>query len=198
MRLGPWGVAEQEFETSGSELVQATSDARAPMGLSKLEDQARRLARSSRADSTWRAYDSDFRHFQAWCSEHHLSALPAEPPTVATYLAALESPHKPSTIRRRLAAISLSHQLVGLETPTADAVVKSVWAGIRRRKGIAPRKVRAAHTNVITTLPAPLGNRLIDVRDRTLILIGFAGTLRRSELIALDVDDVPRTTIRLF
>ena len=77
-----------------------------------------------------------------------------------------------------------------METPTADAGVKSVWAGIRRRKGVAPRKVRAARTKVITTLVAPLGNRLIDVRDRALILIGFAGALRRSELVALDIDDV--------
>jgi hypothetical protein len=116
--------------------------------------------------------------------------LPAKPLTVATYLAALESSKSPSTIRRRLAAISISHQIAGFETPTADAVVKNVWAGIRRRKGVAPSKVRAARTKVINTLVAPLGIRLIDVRDRALILIGFAGALRRSELVALDVDDV--------
>jgi site-specific recombinase XerD len=155
-----------------------------------LEAEARRLAEESRAESTWRAYGSDLRHFQAWCSEHHLNALPAEPLTVATYLAALESSHKPSTIRRRLAAISVSHQLAGFETPTADAGVKNVWAGIRRRKGTASRKVRATRTKVINTLVAPLGNRLINVRDRALILIGFAGPLRRSELVAFDVDDV--------
>jgi site-specific recombinase XerD len=183
-------VAEQDFQTGGSDLVRVISDAAPLAELSELEDAARHLARGSRADSTWRAYDSDFRHFQAWCSEHGLSALPAEPLTVATYLAALESSHSPSTIRRRLAAISVSHQLAGLETPTGDAGVKSVWAGIRRCKGVAPRKVRAARTKVITALVAPLGNRLIDVRDRTLILIGFAGALRRSELVALDIDDV--------
>jgi integrase len=110
------------------------------------------------------------------------------------YLTALESSHSPSTIRRRLAAISVSHQLAGMETPTAKAGVKSVWAGIRRRNGVAPRKVRAARTKMITTLVEPLGNRLIDVRDRTLILIGFAGALRRSELVALDLDDVEEDT----
>jgi len=106
------------------------------------------------------------------------------------YLAVLEPTHSPSTIRRLLAAISVSHQLVGMETPTADAGVKSVWAGIRRRNGVAPRKVRAARTKLITTLVEPLGNKLIDVRDRALILVGFAGALRRSELVALDVDDI--------
>jgi integrase len=110
--------------------------------------------------------------------------LSAEPRTVAAYLAALESSHSPSTIRRRLAAISVSHQLAGMETPTSDAGVKSVWAGTRRRRGVAPRKIRAARTKVITTLVAPLDNKLIDVRDRALILIGFAGALRRSELVA--------------
>jgi site-specific recombinase XerD len=166
-------VVQQVFQTSGSELVQGTSDVAALVELGELEDQARRLARGSRSDSTWRAYDSDLRHFQAWCSEHHLNALPAEPLTVAAYLAALTSSKSPSTIRRRLAAISVSHQLAGLDTPTSDAAVKSVWAGIRGEKGIAPRKVRAARTKVVTTLVAPLGNRLIDVRDRALILIGF-------------------------
>ena len=84
----------------------------------------------------------------------------------------------------------MSHQLAGIETPTADAGVKSVWEGIRRRRGVAPSKVQAARTKVITTLVASLGNRLIDVRDRALILIGFAGALRRSELVALDIEDV--------
>jgi integrase len=109
-----------------------------------------------------------------------------------------ESSHSPLTIRRRLAAISVSHQLAGLETPTADARVKSVWAGIRRRRGVAPRRVRAARTKIITTLVAPLGNRLIDVRDRALILIGFAGALRRSEIVALDIEMSKRTPTDSF
>jgi site-specific recombinase XerD len=184
-------VAEQDFYASQSELVLAATDVAALAELSELEDQARELARDSRAKSTWRAYDSDLRDFQAWCSEHGLNGLPAEPLTVATYLAALECSKSPSTIQRRLAAISVSHQLAGLDTPRADAGVKSVWAGIRRRNGVAPRKVRAARTN---TLVEPLGNKLIDVRDRALILIGFAGALRRSELVALDIEDVAEDT----
>jgi integrase len=188
------GMAKQGFYTGENELVLAATDVAALDELSELGDQARALARDSRAESTWRAYASDLRHFQAWCAEHDLEPLPADPTTVAMYLTALESSHSPSTIRRRLAAISVSHQLAGMETPTAKAGVKSVWAGIRRRNGVAPRKVRAARTKMITTLVEPLGNRLIDVRDRTLILIGFAGALRRSELVALDLDDVEEDT----
>jgi integrase len=98
--------------------------------------------------------------------------------------------HKPSTIRRRLASISVAHQVAGFDTPTADAGVRAVWSGIRRRQGMAPRKVRAARTKVITAMVAPLGEGLADARDRTLLLFGFAGALRRSELVALDVEDV--------
>jgi hypothetical protein len=108
--------------------------------LNELEDRTRRLAKESRAASTWRAYDSDLRHFQAWCAERQLEALPADPLTVASCLAALEETHRPSAIRRRLASISVAHPITGLETPAADAGVRSVWAGLRRRHGTAPRK----------------------------------------------------------
>jgi integrase len=71
-----------------------------------------------------------------------------------------------------------------------DEVVQAVWKGIRRAKGTAPAKKKAARTTVIAALFAPLGSTLADVRDRTLILMGFAGALRRSELVALDVEDI--------
>ena len=82
--------------------------------------------------------------------------------------------HKPSTIRRRLASISVAHQVAGFDTPTADAGVRAVWSGIRRRQGMAPRKMRAARTKVITTMVAPLGDGLADARDRTLLLFGWS------------------------
>jgi site-specific recombinase XerD len=116
--------------------------------------------------------------------------LPATPVTVALYITALAETHKPSTIRRRLASISVAHQVAGFETPTADPGVRTVWSGIRRRQGMAPRKMRAARTKVINAMVAPLGDSLADARDRTLLLFGFAGALRRSELVALDVENV--------
>jgi integrase len=117
--------------------------------------------------------------------------LPAAPATVALYITALAAKsRKPSTIRRRLASISVAHQVAGFETPTSDASVRAVWSGIRRWQGMAPRKMRAARTKVITAMVAPLGDDLADARDRALLLFGFAGALRRSELVALDVEDV--------
>ena len=98
-----------------------------------------------------------------------------------------------SALRRRLAAISVLHQLAGFkenDLPTRTPEVKTVWAGIRRVHGVAPKKVRAARTKVINALVAQLGSKPIDIRDRALLLIGFAGALRRSELVGLDVADI--------
>jgi integrase len=185
---GVGGVAE---EVNEGELV-AVVEAAAVVELTELEERARSFARDSRATSTWRAYDSDFADFRNWCAGQDPAAesLPASPATVALYITALAEALKPSTIRRRLASISVAHQVAGFETPTVDAGVRAVWSGIRRRQGTAPRKVRAARTKVITAMIAPLGDGLADVRDRTLLLFGFAGALRRSELVALDVKDV--------
>jgi hypothetical protein len=95
--------------------------------------------------------------------------LPATPATVVLYIMAVAAKGlKPSTIRRRLASISVAHQVAGLETPTTDAGVRAVWSGIRRHYGTVPRKVRAARTKVVTAMDAPVGDGLADVRDRTL------------------------------
>jgi len=98
-----------------------------------------------------------------------------------------------STLRRRLAAISEAHKAGRHANPTTDPAVRIVWDGIRRRHGRAPEAKEAAVTEVVAALVAPLGDRLLDVRDRAILLIGFAGAFRRSELSALDVDDVVET-----
>jgi site-specific recombinase XerD len=151
-------------------------------------------ARASRAEATRRAYRADIEHFAAWCADQGLSNLPAAPATIAAYLSAHAPPKLAvSTLRRRLAAISVLHQLAGVkdnDLPTRSPEVKTLWAGIRRVHGVAPKKVRAARTKVINALVASLSERSIDVRDRALLLIGFAGALRRSELVGLDVADI--------
>jgi site-specific recombinase XerD len=162
------------------------------VGSETLHARARQLAEHSRAAATRTAYASDMAQFRAWCATQHppLEALPAQPMTVALYLAALADVRKPATIRRRMDSISVVHQLAGYPSPTGNSAVQAVWKGIRRTKGTAPAKKKAARTKIISALVAPLGTSLADVRDRALLLIGFAGALRRSELVALDVQDV--------
>ncbi|WP_239375771.1 tyrosine-type recombinase/integrase [Frankia sp. Cj5] len=154
-------------------------------------------ARAARAPSTWRAYETDLRHFGAWCADQspQLAVLPASPETVAGYLAALaDAGYKPTTIRRRLAAISVAHQLGRHPNPASSPEAATVWDGIRRTHGAAPNRKNALETRLLTQVLAELdGSRLADIRDRALLLVGFAGCLRRSELVALDLADIAET-----
>lgn len=159
-----------------------------------LADQARDYAGQAKAANTLRAYRSDWGDFTAWCGAHGLEPLPASPETVALYLAALvDAGRKTSTLRRRLSAISQAHQAAGLESPTRDGRVRLVWSGIRRTHGTAQVGKSPAVTADIRAMVGTLGESLAGVRDRALLLVGFAGALRRSELVGLDVADVEQT-----
>ncbi|HTT92595.1 MAG TPA: site-specific integrase, partial [Acidimicrobiales bacterium] len=96
-----------------------------------------------------------------------------------------------STITRRLAAIGQVHSLAGHDNPCGDALVREAMRGVRRALGVAPRhQKRAVTTEEIAAAVDQLGNRLIDRRDRALLLVGYAGGMRRAELAGLDVADV--------
>jgi integrase len=164
---------------------------------SELAGRVTEYARAARADSTWRAYDGDLRHFRSWCRAQPdpLTDLPATAPTVAGYLAALsDADYSPSTIRRRMAAISVAHQLGRQPNPVSAPEVATVWDGIRRTRGILPTRKAALETALLARVLEPLGDEApADVRDRALLLVGFAGCLRRGELVGLDVTDLEET-----
>ncbi|HYT25544.1 MAG TPA: tyrosine-type recombinase/integrase [Actinomycetota bacterium] len=145
----------------------------------------------SKAPATLKAYATDWRHFSDWCSARGLAALPADVKTVAAYLAAHGGRLAVTTLRRRLSSISQIHQAAGHRTPTATAEVRLVWQGIVRTHGRRPaRQAEPAVTDTLRAMVATLDGGLLGRRDRALLLIGFAGFLRRSELVALDVADV--------
>ncbi len=152
-------------------------------------------AARSKADHTWKAYQADLRDFRSWCDSHGLASLPAKPETVAAYLTVLAQHCKVATIQRRLSAISQRHAAAGVESPTRSAIVRLTMQGIRRTH--APlqtvRKVRPAVTSIIYKLVDPLNTSLIDQRDRALILLGFAGAFRRSELAQVRLSDITET-----
>ena len=159
--------------------------------LQDLGRQARDVLAASTAASTARAYRSDWRHFSAWCDELGLESLPAAPDTVVLYLTALKETHKPATLTRRMASISVNHQAVGYESPTRAAVARKALAGISRTKGTAPA-VKAPITvddlRTITRDHLPRGAK--GIRDRALLLLGFAGAFRRSELVSIDREHI--------
>jgi site-specific recombinase XerD len=174
-----------------------------PVALRAALDGAADLARAEKATATKRAYGSDFAIFRAWCAEQGLCGLPAEPATVAAFVAAETNRGiKCSTLSRRIAGIRHAHKLAGLSSPTDDERVKAVMRGARRTLGVAPVKKSAATADKVLAMVAGSGRGLPGKRDRALLLLGFALAARRSELVALDVADLEerpeglRVTIR--
>ena len=155
---------------------------------------AAEYARAEKADATGRAYRTDFEIFRAWCSARGASALPAAPEAVAAFLAhEAERRIRPSTIGRRIAAIRYAHKLAGLPLPTDDERVRATMRGIRRSLGTARAKKTPATVERIVAMAPLAGGGLANIRDRALLLFGFASAMRRSELAALDFEDIDET-----
>ena len=161
--------------------------------LAEIADRASEFIQQSKAKNTVRAYRADWTHFDSWCKAHGQASLPATADTVALYVSDLAATHKPSTLTRRISAISQAHQIAGLETPTGSAKVRLVMAGIRRTKGTAQKGKTPILVDDLRRMLAGLPGNLLGVRDRVLLLIGFCGAFRRSELVALDAADVAVT-----
>lgn len=163
--------------------------------LADLAEETRRHIENSRAENTRRAYRSDWADFTDWCRNKGVAALPASPETVALYLTDSAKGLKPSTLQRRMASITQAHSAAGYaESPAKHPLVRSVWRGIRRDKGVAQVGKSPTLTAEIRIMVDHLPEgKLLGVRDRALLLLGFAGAMRRSELVGLDVDDVVET-----
>jgi integrase len=179
-------------EGQGTAVLQVTS---AGSEIAALANQAQDYIRAAKARATLRAYQADWRHFEAWCNGHGLATLPATPDTVALYLADLASTHRPATLTRRLTSINKAHRAAGHAAPALmeHLPVSETLKGIRRTHGTHPNGKRPLFTADLCAMIAKLPAGLAGVRDRALLLVGFAGGLRRSELAALEVTDVELT-----
>lgn len=166
---------------------------------------------AAHAANTARGYRADWAEFSAWCADGAVEPLPAGPATITGYLTSLAARGlKVGTMSRRLSAIRSAHQLRNLPDPTTNARVVAVWEGIRRTHGAPPAQAAPLMPpelfDVVDACPAirtwrTLGRAdevdLAGVRDRALLLVGFVGALRRSELAALTVGDVATHDIGL-
>lgn len=163
--------------------------------LATLSRQAREFAAAAKADNTLRAYQADWKDFREWCEAHRLQPLPAAPETVALYLTDRASNLKASSLARRLTTINRAHQAAGQPSPATmqNAVVSEVWKGIKRRKGTSQQGKKPFLTSDLRRVIAELPPDLPGLRDRALLLVGFAGGFRRSELAALRVEDLETT-----
>ena len=170
------------------------------------------LARPDLAASTERAYAHDWADFATFCRRHGLEALPAAPQTLALYLKSLETKKSQSpaglrngtpglsvsTLRRRLAAIASKHATEKLETPTDHPLVKKLVRRYSRSRGTAEKKKDALTIERLPAILMAMPDDLPALRDRALLLLGYAGAFRRSELVALDVDDLRFSSAGLY
>ncbi len=156
-----------------------------------LSEQAKAFQRAGKAKSTQRAYASDVAQFTAWCSQFGFQALPATPLAVLEFLShEATRGAKASTIARRLAAIRYAHKLAGIADPTDDEGLREGMRGIRRHIGTRPTQKAAATADILAALLMRTPDTLTGKRDRALLALGFAGAFRRSELVALNVEDL--------
>jgi integrase len=139
------------------------------------------------AEATRRAYKADLEHFRAWGGD-----IPTTDVELAAYLAEHASTLKPATLTRRLAAISVAHEAQRLPNPVNSPLIRATMRGIRREHGIAQRRAAPLLRDDLFAVLAAMGEGIKDLRDRALLLLGFASALRRSELVALDCRDIER------
>jgi integrase len=174
----------------------ATVPAAPLAALGDAAEAARAFAVNAHAANTQRAYRSAWAAFVTWCEGHGLAPLPATAGTVALYLSDRARHEgegaKVATLSQGLIAIAEAHRLKGFPVPSPknSAELRKVWQGIRRARRVAPRRKDAAVPDVLRAMLATMPGGLIGQRDRALLLLGFAGAFRRSELVALEVSDL--------
>jgi site-specific recombinase XerD len=154
--------------------------------------------RSSKSKNTVRAYKSDFNHFIEFCKKNNLKFLPTEPKIVSFYLTHLSGISKVSTLKRRLASISVIHKIKGHYIDIKHPLIIENLMGIQRKKGVFQKSKHPILLNELREIINVIekNNNINDLkkkRDKALILIGFSGGFRRSELVNIDLNDVEFT-----
>jgi integrase len=140
---------------------------------------------AAQSPATRRAYSHDLASFRDFGG-----TIPATPQIVADWLVQLSTRYRVATISRRLAALSRAHSLLNLPNPVPSELVQLTLKGVRRKLGVAQRQAKPLMRDDMIALLTVMGNSPRDVRDRALLLVGFCGAFRRSELVALQVADL--------
>lgn len=152
---------------------------------SGLPDSVVSFVENSLSENTRRAYAADLSQFEAWGG-----SVPADDITIARYLAEHAETFSVATLARRLATISKAHTAMGLPTPTGSELVKATMRGIKRSRGIAQAEAKPLLRDDLFVILENTSDDLRGARDRALLLVGYAGGFRRSELVGLNVDDI--------
>ena len=162
--------------------------------LKLLHEETLNNLKNSKANNTLRAYKSDFKDFGAFCAKHGFNSLPTEPKIISLYLTHLSKNSKISTLRRRIVSISMVHRLKGHYLDTKHPVIIENLMGIKRTKGSIQRGKKPILINhlksIINVIDQQETSEIKKSRDKTIILTGFGGGFRRTELISIDHEDL--------
>jgi len=162
--------------------------------LKQLHEATLNNLKSSKAANTLRAYKSDFKDFGAFCAKHSFNSMPTEPKIVSLYLTHLSKSSKMSTLRRRLVSISMVHKIKGHYLDTKHPVIIENLMGIKRLKGTIQKGKKPILINHLKSIINVINEQKIEeikkARDKSIVLIGFGGGFRRTELVSLDHEDL--------
>ena len=162
--------------------------------IKKLEIETLDNLKLSKAKNTVRAYKSDFKDFELFCSKHGMQSMPTEPKIVSLYLTYLSKHSRFSTLKRRLASINVMHKYKGHYLDTKHPIIVENLMGIKRQIGVHQKAKKPLLFNDLKQIIKVINNSELNdfkkLRDKTLILIGFSGGFRRSELVAITKDDI--------
>ena len=167
---------------------------------SKLTDKARESLYVSKADNTIDAYRSDWNDFCAWCDYHKVESFPPLPETIVNYINDLADNARANTVARRISALTENFDAAGLtENPCRYPIVKNALRGIKRMKGTMQHgKLPILFDDIREMLTYLEGTELQQYRDKAILLLGFYGAMRRSEIANLDVEDIQFTRLGML
>jgi len=191
----PPDVDERTRSVAVSENAISVPDSVAASGsLERLVETARGYAEQATAENTNKAYKKDWAHFSSWCRRRGANALVPDPQLIGLYITECVAPQdgspalSVSTIERRLSGLSWNYQQRGQVLDRRDRHIATVLAGIKRQHGKPPVQKEPISPEELLEMVATLTFGLRDMRDRAILLIGYAGGFRRSEIVALDVN----------
>lgn len=190
-------MTNERPQSEDAEVLPLSSETpRLPTHLQDLTERARIYVEAASSINTRKAYTSDWKHFSAWCRRQNLPPLPPDPEIVGLYITACASgaaergmkPNSVSTIERRLSAISWNCTQRGMALDRKNRAIATVLAGIRNSHARPPlQKEAVLADDIIAMLETLDRGTLRGMRDRAMLLVGFAGGLRRSEIVGLDL-----------
>jgi len=172
--------------------------------IKSLETETLKNLKNSKSENTLRAYSSDYKDFSSFCVKNNFCALPTDPKIIALYLTHLSKSSKFSTLKRRIASISVVHKLKGHYIDTKHPLIVENLLGIKRKNGSNQKAKKPILINdlkmIINKIDELKINEMRKLRDKTVILVGFAGGFRRSELVDINYEDVEfvREGVKIF